>query len=643
MLSARVRHAAGDLAGALDQYVEADGGPPATRQVADVWFANALLHAGRPAEALAHVEHALRSPPGPHPFAPLHARWSRTLALAYLGRLAEAFDSIDDLDRIIERSGVLGSRFIGPARNIRGYLLRNANLSGQADESNRAALEHTSGPGGDPATDAMVEAYWVAHLDLTEGRLAVGDHAGAADLLARMEAMRDWQGTMAWHQRHRLGLLRARLALADGDREAAAVLAIDVVADARERRALRYVVLAEAVVALAGGSHDLDAIGTTVDGLGRCAALEAWWLTAELGRQFDVDAWTQRAGRQAAELTRAAGPYGSNLNAWIGRHLVYCNSGGQEQHRSLEDGWVRSERGDRFLLERASRPGFESGQEPGELGHAEPPADHLGRSEVGERHRPRLDHDLGQACCGGYVADPVGRRQPRDGLGVDPPVPPARAPSPAGGGLVDDPLDRMGVVGGVGRRQHPAPAAGDPRRFTERGDRIVEVVQGERRDHGVEDAVGERQLQCVTDHGGWPPIAVDQEHPDRHVDSNDRSGAGTRRGPAGRPRASAEIEHNGAVERYSRGRELLARHDVVDPRRAAVPRLTRRRVGIGDPAARIPGVPSRHRRFTPARARSHHHPSSVSSPSAFSQPNWTSAPSKQSPSWRSNHPAVVTP
>ena len=133
----RVRHAAGDLAGALDQYVEAEGGPRETRQVADVWYANALLHAGRPAEALAHVDHALRSPPGPHPFAPLHARWSRTLALAYLGRLADAFDSMDELDRLIERSGVLGSRFIGPARNIRGYLLRNANLPGQADESNR--------------------------------------------------------------------------------------------------------------------------------------------------------------------------------------------------------------------------------------------------------------------------------------------------------------------------------------------------------------------------------------------------------------------------------------------------------------------------------------------------------------------------
>ncbi len=79
--------------------------------------------------------------------------------------------------------------------------------------------------------------------------------------------------------------------------------------------------LAEAVVALSGGSHDLDAIGATVDALGRCAALEAWWLTADLGRHFDVDAWTQRAGHQAAELIRAAGPYGGSLTARMARVL----------------------------------------------------------------------------------------------------------------------------------------------------------------------------------------------------------------------------------------------------------------------------------------------------------------------------------
>jgi hypothetical protein len=80
-------------------------------------------------------------------------------------------------------------------------------------------------------------------------------------------------------------------------------------------------VLAEAVVALAGGAHDLEAISATIDALDGCAALEAWWLTAELGRHFDIDAWTRRAGRQAADLTRAAGPYSDSLTAWMARVL----------------------------------------------------------------------------------------------------------------------------------------------------------------------------------------------------------------------------------------------------------------------------------------------------------------------------------
>jgi hypothetical protein len=321
VLSARVRHGAGDLTGALDRYADAEGGSPQTRQLADVWHANALLHAGRPAAALAHVDRALRSPPSQHPFAPLHARWARALALAHVGRLADAFDSVDELDELIDRSGMLGSRFVGPARNIRGFLLRNANRPDEADETNRAALEHTSGADGGPASDAMVEAYWVANLDLMEGRLVAGDPASAASLLTGMGPIRDWQGTMAWHQRHRLGLLGARLALVEGDDDRAAGLATDVAADARRRGALRYASLADAVVALAGGSGDLDAIARTIDDLGSCAALEAWWLTAELGRRFSVDAWIRLAGQRAADLARAAGPCAPNLRVRIGEVL----------------------------------------------------------------------------------------------------------------------------------------------------------------------------------------------------------------------------------------------------------------------------------------------------------------------------------
>lgn len=51
---------------------------------------------------------------------------------------------------------------------------------------------------------------------------------------------------MAWHQRHRLGLLRSRLALSAGDDETAAELAPAVAEDAVSRGPGRYELLAGA-------------------------------------------------------------------------------------------------------------------------------------------------------------------------------------------------------------------------------------------------------------------------------------------------------------------------------------------------------------------------------------------------------------
>ena len=219
---------------------------------------------------------------------------------------------------------------------------------------------------------------------------------------------------MAWHQRHRLGLLQARLALADGDRERAVGLATDVVADARERRALRYVVLAEAVVALAGGSDDLDAIGATVEGLGGCAALEAWWLTAELGRHFAVDAWTQLAGQRAAELIRAAGTLQRQPHHADGRRVLSVKT----EPRGVRDSTERSRTGgsdpSSAIASSSSAPreaGSSPARNPASWAMPSRQRDHLGRSELGERHRPRLDRDLGQAGGGGRVRGP-GRRSP---------------------------------------------------------------------------------------------------------------------------------------------------------------------------------------------------------------------------------------
>ena len=250
---------------------------------------------------------------------------------------------------------------------------------------------------------------------------------------------------MAWHQRHRLGLLQARLALADGDRDHAARLAADVASDAAGRGALRYVSLADAVVALAGGSDDLDAIAGTIDGLGRCAALEAWWLTAELGRRFAVDAWTRVAGQRAADLVRAAGPYATTLTARIS--AVLDSGVGQltergpdpargQSRNSTERSRIGGSDPSSLIASCSSRrcdSGSSPAQESREVSHSEPPGHQLGRSELGESHRSALDPDLDQAGGLGRRADPLGGRHSRCGVGREAAHTTRPVPIPNGG------------------------------------------------------------------------------------------------------------------------------------------------------------------------------------------------------------------
>ena len=145
----------------------------------------------------------------------------------------------------------------------------------------------------------------MAWLDLIDGKLARGDPGGGASVLQRVASMDTWQGTMAWHQRHRLGLLRARVARAGGDDDRAAQLASDVRDDATRRGTARYAALAHAQVALAGGDGDLDRIAESVGTLRRCAGLELPGLLDELGRRFDVHEWRREAEERRAVLNSA--------------------------------------------------------------------------------------------------------------------------------------------------------------------------------------------------------------------------------------------------------------------------------------------------------------------------------------------------
>ena len=306
-LAGRIRHATGDLTGAVEYLTDVEDAPPSVRGIADAWLAQVRMHQGRPRDALAAAARAMVDADAlAHPWAPMHLRFSRAAALGQLGRVAEALGVVADLEDVLGREGLVGARFVGPAANVGAWILRWSGRGEEADERNQRAVAATGGGSG-PSGEAFFEAHYVALLDLADGRMLAGDLAGAADLCRRLEPVGAWQGTMAWHQRHRFDLLRARLALADGDAARAAELAAAVAADAAGRGARRYEFIARAVLGLAEPSIPPDELAAAVEGLGGCAVLDGWPLVAALADARGSAAWRGEAERLAAVVVGAAG------------------------------------------------------------------------------------------------------------------------------------------------------------------------------------------------------------------------------------------------------------------------------------------------------------------------------------------------
>lgn len=306
-LAGRVRHAVGDLAGAVNQLTSVEDAPPPVRGIADVWLAQVRTHQGRPSDALTALTRAMVDADVlAHPWAPMHLRFNRVMALGQLGRVAEATRVVAELEVVLARGGAVGARFVGPSANVGAWVLRWSGRGDEADERNQRALDVTGGDSG-PAGDAFAEAHYVALLDLADGRLLRGDLTGAAALCRRLEPVATWQGTMAWHQRHRYGLLQARLALADGDAARAAELASVVAGDAAARGAGRYEALAGAVRGLADPAVAPEHLAAVVEGLARCAVLDGWPLLAALAEARGSQRWREEAERLAAVVVNGAG------------------------------------------------------------------------------------------------------------------------------------------------------------------------------------------------------------------------------------------------------------------------------------------------------------------------------------------------
>ena len=87
----------------------------------------------------------------------------------------------------------------------------------------------------------------------------------------------------------------------------------------------RYATVARLIVARArrrmGEPVDLDAVARDVNALDADVGIDAWWVTAEVARDFDVPAWRDRALVRAAALARAAGPEDVGLAGAVTRLL----------------------------------------------------------------------------------------------------------------------------------------------------------------------------------------------------------------------------------------------------------------------------------------------------------------------------------
>ena len=298
----------GDLREAEAVLGEAAGAPAELGLPA--WTGVLRVHQGRPADGLATLEPMLGTEArrGGQGFWVEHTVQMTAHAYGLLGRSADALRVLVHLEHEIERRGT-GMRYAGVQDSYRSWILRNL---------------------GDPAAEDLAltglgqarsqEVLAQCHLDLADCLLRAGDLAGAADRLsvAEAESGTRWFNNK-WRFDQRRGLLLARLALAEQDAAAALDAAEPVAAVAEERGDARYGVLARLVRATAqarlGTPVDNSLLAADLDALAGVAALEGWWLAADVADATGSPYARTTALRLAEHLAREAAELGPAFRA----------------------------------------------------------------------------------------------------------------------------------------------------------------------------------------------------------------------------------------------------------------------------------------------------------------------------------------
>jgi DNA-binding SARP family transcriptional activator len=317
-MTGRVLHARGELAAADERLsVAAASAPLSVRGFARVWLSGLRMHQGRTIESSELVDRAMVDGTWlGHPFVRHHGYLFRVLAFGQRGRVTDAFAANDAEREAALTAGEQGLRFLPVADNVRSWLLRGVGRLDEADELSMRALEASSAAGS-----ATTEMGCAAMLDLIDGPLLLGDLDGASAAVHRAEPVETLRGTMDWHHRQRYWVQQGRLALLAGDPERARSLAERAAGDADARGSRRYQLLGQSLAALAGHALgepvDEERVDAVLAGLDDCAALEGWWVTAELAAATKNDRWWRDAERRAGALIGSAGADGESLREWV--------------------------------------------------------------------------------------------------------------------------------------------------------------------------------------------------------------------------------------------------------------------------------------------------------------------------------------